>query len=118
MKLKNKIIISIMIIVLFMLVIPYIVGRMADAQSALGILLILLYVLNPLISIILGIIIGKDYKKIWYIPIIEVLLFLLFFYIVFGEVSIEYLTFVFIYLLSAYTSIIVTNLIQKKKTKK
>ena len=112
MNLKNKRIISISSIIIFMLVIPLIIASVQDIKSVL--LSILIMVIDPILSIFIGIIIGEDYKDLWYIPIIEILLFLLFFFITFEDVATEYLLFAIIYLTLSVTSIIITNLIQKK----
>ncbi len=117
MNLKNKIIISISTIVIFMLAIPFMATNIESAEIGLGIFSILIIVINPIISIIIGILIGDNYKEIWYIPIIEVLMFLLFFFILFQDVETTYLVFAIIYLTLSYTSIIVTNIIIKIKNK-
>ncbi|MCH5353064.1 MAG: hypothetical protein J1E06_06330 [Acutalibacter sp.] len=60
----------------FMIVLPWAVQAFVKGDAAIGILLLLLYVINPIYSAVLGWFSGKDLQKMWFLPILSALLFL------------------------------------------
>ena len=65
---------AISIFVMFLL--PWMVQAFVKGDASIGALLLLLYVVNPVYSGILGWFSGKDIRKLWFLPIFSALLFL------------------------------------------
>lgn len=62
--------------VAFMIVLPWAVQAFVRGDASIGILLLLLYVVDPIYSAVLGWFSGKDLRKMWFLPILSALLFL------------------------------------------
>lgn len=73
---KKRAIISVAISIVAMFLIPFLAVNFIYASDALGVLLLLMFVLNPIISIVIGIISGSD-KVMWYLPVINAIIFLI-----------------------------------------
>ena len=72
---KKKIIISAILSLLAMVVIPLAIVFLTSGLDALGILLIFVFTLNPIVSIIIGVLSGGK-KVLWYLPIANAAVFL------------------------------------------
>ena len=59
-----------------MFFLPWAVNAFVKGDASIGLLLLLLYVVNPVYSAILGWFSGKDIRKMWFLPIFSTLLFL------------------------------------------
>lgn len=86
---RIKFLISVLVIIMTMAVLPLVVINIADSWDALGYFLLLIIILNPVIAIILGIFNGSMFYKLWYIPLIILIVFPLFFWVVLKEVILE-----------------------------
>lgn len=86
MKIKKKlfIILAIMICVLFIL--PFILINTSKPHEFMGITIILFFVVNPLTTAIINSMVGKDIKKLWWMPILFCIVFLLSYWLVLEEV--------------------------------
>jgi len=76
-KLKRALIILLSIIFV-MLIIPLISIEFASLDAGMLICLALFFVVNPLLSIFIGILSGKDFKHFWFSPVIIAVLFWIF----------------------------------------
>ncbi len=74
---KKMTIISIIISLVAFIVLPLAVVFIIGGMDALGIMLLLLFAFNPIVSIIIGILSGKSGKVQWYLPVISALIFLI-----------------------------------------
>ena len=61
-----------------MLAIPFITIHTVKADSGMAVTLILFFIVNPIVSAIIGILAGKDIKMFWFSPILIGVLFWLF----------------------------------------
>lgn len=59
-----------------MFILPYAVAKLASECSGMALCMILFFMVNPLFSAILGYRCGKDYRDMWYLPLVSPLLFL------------------------------------------
>ncbi len=112
MKLKNKIIIIISLILTSMLVFPIIINNVAG-KSGMLLCMILFYIINPLVSCVVGGISGTDIPKLWWAPIVTALFFPLFFWI--SMLQIEFSLFVYSigYLIFGVMAMLGTYLMKK-----
>ncbi|MBQ6884900.1 MAG: hypothetical protein IJN56_04090 [Clostridia bacterium] len=73
---KKNIIISMILSVISMIALPLLVVFYIGGMDAMGILLLMLFTLNPIVSIIIGVLSGG--KKVrWYLPVINAAIFLI-----------------------------------------
>ena len=105
-----SIVISLVAFTLLPLAVVFIIGGM----DALGILLLLLFVLNPIVSVIIGILSGKSGKVQWHLPIINALIFLISETILIGF-DLSYIIAVAIYVGIGLAAAYITAAIKNKK---
>lgn len=71
----NRAIIIIAIILTAMLIIPLIAVNTVKADAGMLVTMMLFFVVHPIVSIITGILAGKDIKSFWFTPILVAGLF-------------------------------------------
>lgn len=74
---KTRALISVIISLLAFALVPWLVISYIGGMDALGILLILFFAFNPLVSIVIGVLSGWGEKVQWYLPIIAGAIFLI-----------------------------------------
>lgn len=114
---KNKIFLLFMVTFVSMFIIPLLVVNILKEDAVLGILILLLMCVYPIISFIIGIVVGKDICKLWYIPLINFILFPILYWIVMKDIVWDFYIYSFGYLGISIISIIITYLINKKVKK-
>jgi len=113
---KLKIFLTIIIAAVAMLLIPVIVVNVAFAGDALGILFLLMTVLNPIVSVGIGIASGWSKKIEWYLPLITAVIYLLSETIISGF-DISYFLIAGIYFAIGIAAAFITKAIKIKKSK-
>lgn len=103
---------GITIVIMFFL--PFVVAKLASECAGMALCMMLFLVINPLYSIILGIISGKNIKKLWHFPIISVVAFLAGVWLFFGIQEPWFLVYATIYLCIGIISMLITNYIKQK----
>ena len=79
MKLRTKIIISVVAPILFMMFLPLLAVRLLPDWSGMGLWVVCFFAVNPLLVIFLSIMAGTDIGKMWWVPIIIPMVFPLLF---------------------------------------
>ena len=80
---KKNIIVSAVLSAIANVIFPLLVVFVIGGLDAMGILLIALFVLNPIVSIVIGIL--SDNKKVlWYLPVVNAVVFLIVESVIFG----------------------------------
>ena len=97
-----------------LLVIPLITINTVKADAGMLVTLILFFIINPLLSVFIGIIAGKDVRLFWFSPFLIGVLFWLF-------SSLTYKTaFPFVYsiayIIISAIAMVITHLLKNKKT--
>lgn len=115
MKLKNKIKLIFTIIILVLFIIPLILVKLSKPHEFMGLMVLLFFIINPITTIIVNSIIGKDMKKIWYMPITFSAFFLLFYWIILKEIILDLLVYAIGYLVIGIICMFVSFLITKNK---
>ena len=100
--------------VVLMIGFPWLTLRFAG-MNAMGICVILFYVINPLFSIICGVFAGKDIKQLWPLPIITSALFLAGTWMFFEMGETAFLLYCGYYLVTGIICMLLTCFITNKK---
>lgn len=107
---KIMCVVILMVVILFLL--PIIVVNVATADAGLSLCLSLFFIVNPLASVACGIYSGLDIKKLWYLPIVFALIFLLSSSVIFAIGEFVFLVYSGAYLLIGYIAVLATYLIK------
>ena len=114
MKLGAKILLAIGVIILIMLVFPLIVVNFGDEVEIIICIFILVWAINPLAAIGLGILAGTDIKKSWWIIVLFAVAFPLLYWISLKEFIIEVYIYSVGYFILGAIAMLITALIKKK----
>ena len=115
MNLKKKIIINSVIMIIILFILPLILTSFCKPHEFMGIMILLFLIINPITIFIISFIIGKDIKKMWYIPILFSVIFLLSYWLVLWGVILDLLFYAFIYIIIGYISIFISFLLSNKR---
>ena len=81
MKFVNKLIFSLSVMLAVLLVVPCGIVLFVDELSGMGLMLILMFLVNPMVSAFLGAWVCREAKKLWWIPLCFGILFMLCYWI-------------------------------------
>ena len=115
--LKNKVFLLMALEFVTMFIMPLLTVNFVHYKSVFLCLILLLLAVYPIVSIIVGIIVGKDIRKLWYIPLINFLLFPRLHWIVFKSVELIFHMYSFGFLVITSVSALITYFINKKLNK-
>lgn len=111
---KRKAIFSFMLIIFIMLIIPACI-ELLDPKNAMGMIIICFFAINPILSIVLGIIASTEIKKLWWIPIVSAVIFPLLFMIVIKDFVLDLYIYSSMYLILSFVAIGISLAIKKFK---
>ena len=118
MKNITKIYISIATILIVMLALPLYAVHFAKGYDGMGLILLSVFICNPLELIFLGVIAGTNVKQLWWIPILALLLFPILFGIVVWDCEIATLyLYSIMYLFPGMIAMFATHFARKIKAK-
>lgn len=63
--------------IIIMLVLPYLAANFVKGDAAMAVCFLLFFVVNPIHSIVMGLLAGRAMKQLWNLPIISAIIFLL-----------------------------------------
>ena len=109
----KRFIIILSIIFVTMLIIPFITIHTIKAESGMAVTLILFFVVYPIVSVIIGILAGKDIKFFWFSPILVGVLFWVFACLAYQPAF--PIVYSVIYFVICAISLLITWIITKKK---
>ena len=98
MKVKKKIFIILTIMLCVLLILPFIFIKISKPHEFMGITMMLFFVVNPLTTAIINLMIGKDINKMWWIPVEFCIIFLLSYWLVLEEIILDLIFYAVIYL--------------------
>ena len=114
---KKKIIIISTIMLLILFTLPFILTKLSQPHEFMGIMIFLFFIINPITAAVVNALIGKDIKKLWYIPILFPIIFLLSYWIILSEVITDLVFYAVIYLIVGLIfmigSFVISNLNKK-----
>lgn len=97
-KTITKIIITVVSLILFMMVLPWLAIEFGDGWAVTGLWMFAFFTVNPALVICLSIMAGTELRKLWWIPIAISALFPLLFGVAIGEFVWELYVYSAIYL--------------------
>lgn len=111
---KNKVFHVVLILFLTMFILPLLIfNNNASGLTTIGWVLILVYIIYPIISFSLGIYNGKNFCKVWFIPLIIFVIFLLSYWIIFKKIILELIFIALIYTILSYLGMCIPYIIKK-----
>ena len=84
-------------------------------SAGMAVCFILFFVVNPLFSVVCGVVAGKDIKQLWVLPIITAGLFLTGTWLFFEMGETAFLRYCGCYLIIGFTAMFVSALVNKRK---
>jgi len=111
MKPSYKIVLLCLSIIVLLFVTPFIIFQTATADSAMGLIFLLFFVLYPIASIVYGILSGFDIKRLWCLPLAFATLFPPLYSITIKEMVWDLYVYSAIYFILGYVATLVTALI-------
>ena len=114
MELKKKIKIMSVIMLTVLFILPLILINIVKSYEFMGIMIILFFVVNPITSVIINSMIGKDIKRIWWIPIFFCIIFLLSYWIILKEIILDLIVYTIGYLVIGVIFMFVSFFSSKK----
>lgn len=114
MKLKKKLIIIITIMFFVLFIVPLILVKLAKPHEFMGIMIMLFFCVNPIASVIINSLIGKDIKKLWLIPMLFCIVFLFSYWIVLKEIILDLMFYAGIYLIIGLVFMFISSFVAKK----
>ena len=115
MKRRYKILLFFVLNIVFMLLIPFLLIRFSPADVSMTACMVLFFAVYPILFILLGIVIGKDMKHLWWMPIVAAFVFPLLFSVAMGVIIFELYTYSGIYIFLGYAVSALLLLIKKIK---
>ena len=114
MKLNTKLTI-IITMMLILVITPLIVLKLAQPHEFMGITILLFFILNPVLAIFINSIIGKDIDKLWFIPLICSIIFLISYWIILKEIILDLMIYAIMYLITGIIAMFISFFISKKR---
>lgn len=114
MNLKCKLIIITITLLVILFFIPLVLINIVKLHDVMGIMMLLFFVVNIISAMIVNLIVGQDIKKLWWLPILFSLVFLLSYWIVLNEIIIDLMIYAFIYLILGIVFMIISYFVTKK----
>lgn len=97
-----------------MLLLPWLAVTFIKAHGGMAACLALLFGINPIYSVVVGVFAGKNSNQLWHLPIISALLFLLGTWLFFDMGEMAFVLYMAVYLVLSILAMLITKLINKK----
>jgi len=97
-----------------MFVLPFAVAKLASECAGMALCMLLFLVINPIYSIILGIVAGRNINTLWNLPLISAVAFLAGTWIFFDIHEPWFIVYAATYLCIGIVAMLVTNYIKRK----
>lgn len=114
MKLKNKVIATVVTYLVVLLILPFAFVSLAQPHEAMGVFMLFFFIINPIACAVTSAFIGKDIKKLWWFPILFAITFLLSFWLVLKEIVLDLTIYAIIYILIGFFVMFVSWLVRRK----
>ena len=97
-----------------MFVLPFAVARLASECAGMVLCMMLFLVINPIYSMILGVVAGRDLKTLWYLPLISAVAFLAGTWLFFDVHEPWFMAYAAVYLCIGVAAMLITNCLKRK----
>jgi len=102
-------------IVIVMLVVPAVAVRVVSSDAGFALLLMLFFAIDPVFSVVIGFLSGRDIKRRWYLPAVSSLVFLAACWMLFEFGETSFALYAGIYLLLGLFSMAVSRLVFRRR---
>ncbi len=117
MKLNKKIFIIIITMLIVLLVLPLIFVNLAKPHEVMGLMMIFFFIVNPIATAVINLMVANDIKKLWWTPILFSIVFLLSYWLVLKEIVFDLIVYAIIYLIIGLIFMIISSCVKKELTK-
>lgn len=114
MEIKKKIFIILTVMLCMLLILPIILINTSKPHEFMGITMMLFFIVNPLTTAIINSMVGKNIKKMWWMPILFCIMFLLSYWLVLEEIILDLIFYALIYLVIGIIFVVGSWLFAKK----
>ena len=118
MKRRYKILLFFILNVVMTLIIPFLATNLIPADGGMAVCMLMFFIAYPILSIVLGIVISKDVKFLWWMPLVAAFIFPLFFSLAMGGMIWELYTYSGIYIFLGYAALAFILIIKKIKSER
>ena len=115
-KKKSIFIFTTMLVILF--IIPFVFTKIVQPHEFMGIMIFLFFIINPITTMIINLTINKDIKKLWLVPILFSIIFLLSYWLILNEIILDLFFYATIYLIIGLFFMFCSFFIPKTKKSK
>jgi len=112
---KKKVISSFVAMLIIFIILPLIFVKISKPYEFMGIMVFLFFVVNPITAAIINSMIGSDVKKMWWMPILLCIIFLLSYWLVLGEIILDLIFYSVFYLIIGIIFMCISLVITNKK---
>ncbi len=112
--LNRKLIKWIGITLAVMFILPFAVAKLASECAGMALCMMMFLVINPIYSIILGIVAGRNIKSLWSLPLISAVAFLTGTWIFFDIHEPWFIAYAAVYLCIGVVAMLITNYLKRK----
>ncbi len=114
MSIKKEFIKNVILSILVMFVLPLLVVLFAKPDAGMAMCFILFYAINPVYSVLLGVRCGKNINKLWIIPIISSIIYIISSWLLFEFKEIAFVIYGFIYLILSIFSMYIAYFVETR----
>ncbi|MBE7024471.1 MAG: hypothetical protein E7408_00245 [Ruminococcaceae bacterium] len=93
---------------------PLAAKKLVPADEGMAAVLLLFFVINPTVSVFMGIRAGRNIKKRWHLPLVTALGFLIFAWLLFSAQEMGFVLYAGIYLVLGYVIMLSTAMLCRK----
>lgn len=111
---KKNFICWLVVSVVVMLVLPWMAVTFVKGDSGMAVCFLLFYAINPICSVAVGAVAGKDVKHLWSLPVISAALFLCGTWIFFGMGETAFILYAAVYLVLGVAAMLISMFVRKK----
>ena len=113
-NMKNNFILWFIISAVIMLALPWLAVSFIKGDGGMAVCFILFFAINPIYSVIMGVFAGKNVKRLWGMPVISTVLFLLGSWIFFSMGEKAFILYAGVYLILGIAAMAVSMIIHRK----
>lgn len=114
MGIKRSIMIWLAVSISVMGLLPFIVARFASECSGMALCMILFFIINPIYSAILGYRCWKNIRRMWYLPMLAGMAFLVGAWISFDAHELWFIVYAIVYIIIGWIAMAISNLCKSK----
>lgn len=111
----KRIISYLLLIVAVMFLLPLAAAKLAPADAGMALCFILFFAVNPVFSIVMGILSGINTRRLWYMPIVSAVVFLLSTWLLFDIGEMAFVIYAAVYLTVGMLALFITYLVNRNK---